>query len=155
MGAAYYAWHVVHGGKERFHMQHAFWGPEYGGADIRRALEGRGLAVEEFSNSAPLLERTADLISDGAVVGWHQGRSEWGPRALGCRSILANPQIRTMKDTINAKIKLFDKQIADREFRLDRFQTQLEARFAALENTMARLQAQQQFLSSIILQSGS
>lgn len=105
MGAAYYAWHVVHGGKERFHMQNAFWGPEYGAADIRRALEGKGLAIEEFPNNSPLLERTADLISDGAVVGWYQGRSEWGPRALGCRSILANPQIRTMKDTINAKIK--------------------------------------------------
>jgi len=48
---------------------------------------------------------TADHISDGAVVGWYQGRSEWGPRALGNRSILANPAIPTMKDTINVKIK--------------------------------------------------
>ncbi|MEZ5591143.1 MAG: carbamoyltransferase C-terminal domain-containing protein [Gammaproteobacteria bacterium] len=56
-------------------------------------------------DDAELVEVAADLIAGGLVVGWYQGRSEWGPRALGHRSILANPAISTMKDTINAKIK--------------------------------------------------
>lgn len=105
LGAAYYCWHNVLGHSERFHMQHAFWGPGYCDNHIRNVAEGSGFAVKTCKNEAELVEMTAELIADGLVVGWYQGRSEWGPRALGNRSILAHPAIPNMKDTINAKIK--------------------------------------------------
>ncbi len=105
VGAAFHCWHATLGRRERFHMQHAFWGPGYDDSAMRRSAEATGLAVEEHASEAACVEAVADLIAAGAVVGWYQGRSEWGPRALGNRSILANPAIPTMKDTINAKIK--------------------------------------------------
>lgn len=105
IGAAFWAWHNIVGSTERFHMEHAFWGPEYSDTRHFSAVETTGLPVEELAGGEPLVQRVAKLIADGMVVGWYQGRSEWGPRALGNRSILANPAIKTMKDTINAKIK--------------------------------------------------
>ena len=105
LGAAFWAWHNVVGSTERFHMEHAFWGPEYSETRHRSSVEATGLPVEDLEAEEPLVERVAQLIADGLVVGWYQGRSEWGPRALGNRSILANPAVKTMKDTINAKIK--------------------------------------------------
>lgn len=105
LGAAFWAYHNVAGGLERYHMQHAFWGPEYSDERHRKAVELTGLQVNEFRDEEALVEAVAQLVSDGLVTGWYQGRSEWGPRALGNRSILANPAISTMKDTINAKIK--------------------------------------------------
>jgi len=105
LGAAYWCWHNVLGRSERFHMQHAFWGPEYSSEHIRRVAEGSGFTVRACADDDELVEVAAGLIADGLVTGWYQGRSEWGPRALGNRSILANPAVPTMKDTINAKIK--------------------------------------------------
>ena len=107
LGAALWAWHNVAGGTERFHMRHAFWGPGYDVSRLREvaASVGAGIRVEELANADATVERVADLIAEGHVTGWYQGRSEWGPRALGNRSILANPAIATMKDTINTKIK--------------------------------------------------
>src|SRR5205823_7309395 len=71
----------------------------------RKVAEGSGFAVETCADDGELVEKASALIAEGLVTGWYQGRSEWGPRALGNRSILANPAILTMKDTINAKIK--------------------------------------------------
>ncbi len=107
LGAALWAWHNVAGGAERFHMRHAFWGPQYDMARLRKVASsaGAGIQVEELASADATVERVANLIADGYVTGWYQGRSEWGPRALGNRSILANPAIPTMKDTINTKIK--------------------------------------------------
>lgn len=105
LGAAYYAWHNAAGGRARFHMKHAFWGPAYSSERHRKALEATGLAVHTCADDGELVEVASKLIAGGSVVGWYQGRSEWGPRALGNRSILANPAIPSMKDTINAKIK--------------------------------------------------
>lgn len=105
LGAAYWVWHNVLGRSERFHMQHAFWGPEYADERMRQVAEASGYLVKVCADEQDLVETAAGLIADGLVVGWYQGRSEWGPRALGNRSILANPAIPTMKDTINAKIK--------------------------------------------------
>jgi carbamoyltransferase len=105
LGAAYYTWHHVLGKTERFHMQHAFWGPEYSDEHIRRVAEASGLLFKVCDDQIDLVETAAGFIADGMVTGWYQGRSEWGPRALGNRSILANPALATMKDTINAKIK--------------------------------------------------
>lgn len=105
LGAAMWAWHNIVGSNERFHMEHAFWGPEYSDAIMKEAAEASGMPVIECANDTELVERVARLVADGKVLGWYQGRSEWGPRALGNRSILANPAIRDMKDTINTKIK--------------------------------------------------
>jgi carbamoyltransferase len=105
LGAAYYCWHKVLDQKERFYMEHAFWGPEYPDERLRAVAESSGLAVQQCADNSQLVEVAAELIAGGLVMGWYQGRSEWGPRALGNRSILANPTITTMKETINAKIK--------------------------------------------------
>lgn len=105
IGAAYACWHMGLGRSERFHMTHAFWGPEYPEWRVRQAIEASGYPVRECRDMEETVQVTADHIADGAVLGWYQGRSEWGPRALGNRSILANPAIPNMKDTINHKIK--------------------------------------------------
>lgn len=105
VGAAYHCWHKVLGRTERFHMTHAFWGPQYGHERLRGAVAVAGVRVQECADMSELVEVAADLVASGLVTGWYQGRSEWGPRALGNRSILGNPTIPTMKDTINAKIK--------------------------------------------------
>ena len=105
LGAAFWTWHNIVGSSERFHMQHAFWGPAYSEDRHRRAVERTGLTVRECKHEEEVVSVVARMIAEGKVTGWYQGRSEWGPRALGNRSILANPAIPTMKDTINAKIK--------------------------------------------------
>lgn len=105
VGAAYSVWHNTLGKTERFHMEHAFWGPEYSDERHRSAVERAGMKFRKYDDDDELIEVVAELIADGNVTGWYQGRSEWGPRALGQRSILANPAIPTMKETINLKIK--------------------------------------------------
>lgn len=105
LGAAYYCWHQVLGRTERFHMRHAFWGPEYPDARLRAVAEASGYLVKACAGDEDLADTAAAMLADGLVMGWYQGRSEWGPRALGNRSILANPGVPTMKDTINVKIK--------------------------------------------------
>lgn len=104
LGAALWAWHNVVGGRDRFVMQHAYWGPLHSDASMAAAARSAGspwrtLAAEQVTSVV------ARLLRSGLVVGWYQGRSEWGPRALGNRSILADPTRPEMKDTINAKIK--------------------------------------------------
>jgi carbamoyltransferase len=105
LGAAFWVWHNTLGRTERFQMRHAFWGPEYPEARLRRAAAAAGFSVQQCVDDGALVETVAELVAAGLVTGWYQGRSEWGPRALGNRSILANPAIASMKDTINAKIK--------------------------------------------------
>ncbi|MDR3568454.1 MAG: carbamoyltransferase C-terminal domain-containing protein [Syntrophobacteraceae bacterium] len=105
IGAAYYCWHSVLGQKKRFHMTHAYWGPEYTTEHLRKVAEGCGCPVRHCEDEQSLLRSVVGYLVQGLVVGWYQGRSEWGPRALGNRSILANPTLPNMRDTINAKIK--------------------------------------------------
>jgi carbamoyltransferase len=105
VGAAFWVWHNVLGRTERFHMAHAFWGPGYTDERLRAVAQASGYPLTACTDDVDLVDTAAGLIADGKVVGWYQGRSEWGPRALGNRSILANPMLPTMKDTINAKIK--------------------------------------------------
>ncbi len=111
IGAAYVVWHRL-GGSRSFVMDHAFWGPEFSPAEIMRLLAERreeiarsGCAVEEFLDDDELCQRAATAIARGAVLGWFQGRMEWGPRALGNRSILCDPRRADMKAILNAKIK--------------------------------------------------
>jgi carbamoyltransferase len=105
LGAAFWVWHNVLDQTERFHMKHAFWGPGYSDERMRTVAESSSFAVQACADDEELVEIAAGMIADGLVVGWYQGRSEWGPRALGNRSILANPTLPTMRDTINTKIK--------------------------------------------------
>lgn len=96
----------------RFHMDHAYWGPSFGEDAIAAALDDRkgdldaaGCSVDTPEDEAALCARTAAAIADGKVIGWFQGRLEWGPRALGNRSILGDPRRADMKDILNLKIK--------------------------------------------------
>lgn len=104
LGAALYAWQVIFGRPGAFLMEHAYWGEEYGDAETVSALRESGLPFETMSEDA-LLDRTVDAMIAGSVVGFHQDRFEWGPRALGNRSIFADPRDSAMKDIINRKIK--------------------------------------------------
>jgi carbamoyltransferase len=121
LGAALYVHHAILGApRDGFVMEHSYWGPAYGEEAVRRALAdaipgsggrdgdwgaGENLRVETVHDGELLADRTAEAIAGGEVVGWYQGRSEWGPRALGNRSILADPRRADMKDVLNLKIK--------------------------------------------------
>lgn len=105
IGAAYWCYHNIIGGRERFHMEHAYWGPSYGEQEHRAAADAAGCPLEVLPDDDALFERVAQLLYEGKVIGWYQDGSEWGPRALGNRSILANPAHQDMKDIINAKVK--------------------------------------------------
>ena len=105
IGAAYHCWHMGLGQSERFEMKHSFWGPVHRDSQILEAVNAYGAAYRECEDEDETIRAAADYVSNGAVLGWYQGRSEWGPRALGNRSILANPAIKDMKATINEKIK--------------------------------------------------
>lgn len=105
LGAALYAWHVHLGEPRRHVMDSVFYGEGYGRDRITGALESHGLGYETFDEPSSLVSRTADALADGQVVAWFEGRFEWGPRALGNRSILADPRLREMKDVVNEKVK--------------------------------------------------
>jgi len=104
LGAAYWCYHNVAAGTERYHMRHAFWGPEYSESEIQNALALAGYNYKKLPDP-DLFAAIIAMLRRGLVVGWYQGRSEWGPRALGNRSILADPTNPDMKNIINAKIK--------------------------------------------------
>jgi len=91
-----------HGERPTTVMEDVYWGPEYGDDVIERALESRGLTYERASDP---VATAVSALADDEVVGWFQGRMEFGPRALGNRSILANPSREATKDTVNAKVK--------------------------------------------------
>ncbi len=109
VGAAFYVQHQVLGAPRKFVMEHASWGPGFSREETRRALDSRGISgaeirLEELEDEV-LLRATAQHIASGHVVGWFEGRAEWGPRALGNRSILADPRRPEMKDILNQRIK--------------------------------------------------
>jgi carbamoyltransferase len=109
VGAAYYVWHQKLGKPRSFVMDHAYWGPGYSRGEIRRAIDSNGIAQKGFRVTemaeAQLVRRTAAIIADGKILGWFQGRCEWGPRALGNRSIVADPRRPEMKEILNRRIK--------------------------------------------------
>lgn len=109
VGAAYYVWHQILVKPRSFVMEHAYWGPGYSREEISRAIDANGLAqngccVEELAEEN-LMQRTAAIVADGKILGWFQGRAEWGPRALGNRSIVADPRRPEMKEILNQRIK--------------------------------------------------
>ena len=104
VGAAYYVWNQVLERPRGFVMEHAYTGPEYSDAEHERALAAAGLESEWLDDEA-LFPAVAARIAEGGVIGWFQGRMEFGPRALGHRSIVADPRRHDMKDILNARIK--------------------------------------------------
>jgi carbamoyltransferase len=109
VGAAFYVWHQILGKPRSFVMDQAYWGPDYSREEIRRAIESNGLAqngcaIAELPEQE-LTKRSAAIIGNGKILGWFQGRAEWGPRALGNRSIVADPRRPDMKEILNRRIK--------------------------------------------------
>jgi carbamoyltransferase len=104
LGAAYYVYHQLLGHPRTFVMRHAYTGPAYDPTEVAAALRVTG-AQHELLESDQVARRAAELIADGKIVGWFQQRMEWGPRALGHRSIVADPRRAEMKDLLNARIK--------------------------------------------------
>jgi carbamoyltransferase len=106
LGAALYVEHVVLGRHKRVPLEHAYWGSRYSPAEVAAVLEHtEGVEYRELPDEAALLAETVEALTRGEVVGWFQGRFEFGPRALGNRSILADPAQPEMKERINEKIK--------------------------------------------------
>jgi carbamoyltransferase len=105
MGAALWAWHDLLSKPRKWALTDAYLGPGYSDERIAADLDRYG-AVYHRLPRPELLRRTAELIDQAHVVGWYQGRLEWGPRALGHRSILGDPRNPEMRDTINLKIKM-------------------------------------------------
>jgi carbamoyltransferase len=105
VGAALYTWHVLLGKPRRWTMENAYLGQAYSTGDIHAFLDGQGIKYETYENEERLLDRVVDDLLEGKVIGWFQGRFEWGPRALGNRSILADPRRGDMKQIVNNKIK--------------------------------------------------
>jgi carbamoyltransferase len=111
IGAALATWHKL-GGDRSFVMDHAYWGPAFDRNHVAAVLVQYGneiaqarCVIEEIADENDLCRRTAAAIAEGKVVGWFQGRMEWGPRALGNRSILCDPRRADMKAILNDKIK--------------------------------------------------
>jgi carbamoyltransferase len=109
VGAAFYIWNQLLGKPRSFVMEHAYWGPGYSAEEIRSAVRASAVSAGGYTLTelpdTELLRRTAGIIADGKILGWYQGRAEWGPRALGNRSIVADPRRPEMKEILNQRIK--------------------------------------------------
>lgn len=112
IGAAYYVWNQKLAKPRSFVMDHAFLGPEFSAEEVRAVVGKRSAEltaeqcrVEQIDDEEELCRRTAARVAEGKVVGWFQGRMEWGPRALGNRSIVCDPRRADIKDILNRKIK--------------------------------------------------
>lgn len=105
LGAALYTYHVLLGKPRRFVQEHSYWGKGYSSDEIQQTLEAAGVAYERVDDEERLASLMVNDLLAGKVVALFQGRFEWGPRALGNRSILADPRRADMKDIVNTKIK--------------------------------------------------
>src|SRR5438876_3605582 len=114
LGAAYFVWHERLGKSRTFVMDHALWGTSYKNCNIESLLRSTGqgtedLQIRRFKSSEETCRATAQMLANGMVIGWFQGRMEWGARALGNRSILADPRRMDTRELINTKIKFREK----------------------------------------------
>jgi carbamoyltransferase len=105
LGAALFVHNAVLGKPRNFRMDHAFWGPAYSDEAIQKYLDERGAPYRTLPRTEMIEETARRLDEDQAVVGWFQGRTEWGPRALGSRSIVADPRNQENWKRVNLKIK--------------------------------------------------
>jgi len=112
IGAAFVVWNQLDENTPRFVMDHAYWGPSFNNKSIGELLaeksdelQKQGCKIEQIKDENGLCQRTAEAVTEGKVIGWFQGRMEWGPRALGNRSIICDPRRADMKNILNLKIK--------------------------------------------------
>jgi carbamoyltransferase len=105
LGAALWAYNALLGKPRTFRLDHAYWGRAYSPSEVSAFLREKGIPYCLIEDDDKLLDRVVERLIQGKVVGWFQGRFEWGPRALGDRSILADARNPEMKDIVNAKIK--------------------------------------------------
>ena len=105
LGAALYVYHNILKHPRKWVMEHAYWGPGFSSADCSAAMEGKPVTARKLTD-AEMTVTVAKLLSEGSLIAWFQGRMEWGPRALGNRSFLADPRTANMQEVINRKIKL-------------------------------------------------
>ncbi len=112
IGAAFYVWHEILGQSRSFVLEKPYLGPYFDDDEIKQVLDNHkaeldkeGCRREKIEDKKELCRITAEFIAEGKVVGWFQGRMEWGPRALGNRSIVCDPRRSDMKDILNLKIK--------------------------------------------------
>jgi carbamoyltransferase len=105
LGAALWADNMLLGNPRKFRMDHAYWGKAYCRCEVRDFLQQNSIPHRLISDDDRLMDVVADHLQQGKVIGWFQGGFEWGPRALGNRSILADPGNPAMKDIVNTKIK--------------------------------------------------
>ena len=105
LGAALWADNMLLGNPRRFRMDHAYWGKGYSDAEVQQFLTENDIPFQHLGNEDKLLDLAVDRLQQGNVIGWFQGRFEWGPRALGNRSIIADARNPHMKDIVNTKIK--------------------------------------------------
>lgn len=112
VGSAFYLWNQVLGNRRDFVMEHAYWGPDYSENEIEKTIDEKkeeiktkGFKIEKIKDKDKLIRLAAKYISQGNIAGWFQGKMEWGPRALGARSIVCDPRRKEMKDILNRRIK--------------------------------------------------
>jgi carbamoyltransferase len=105
LGAALYAHNCALGKPRNFVMRHAYWGKQYTEGQVNDFVRTCGLPYQTYSSEDQMLDAVVDELQKGHVIGWSQGRFEWGPRALGSRSIIADPRRGDMKEVVNVKIK--------------------------------------------------
>lgn len=105
LGSALYVYNTIFGNKRSYRLKDAYLGPEYSYDEIKNFLKENKIKYSEFISDRDLVKKTAELINQSNVVGWFQGRMEWGPRALGARSILSNPANINMQEILNLKVK--------------------------------------------------
>ena len=105
LGAALWAYNSLLGKPRTFVMDQAYWGQSYSPAETSAFLREKSISYTLVENEDKLLDQVVQRLIEGKVIGWFQGRFEWGPRALGSRSILADARNPAMKDIVNAKIK--------------------------------------------------
>ncbi len=106
LGAALWVQHAVFGQPRTFVMDHAYWGQAYSPGQIRAALDAAGVAYRDLGSAEAVQAAVVERLTQGQVLGWFQGRFEYGPRALGARSIIADPRRAGIKDRVNRRVKL-------------------------------------------------
>ena len=104
LGAALAVYKIGLNGEKKYIMKHAYYGAQYSKEEIEKFLINKKISLVYFPDQE-LIGKVANFLAEGKVVGWFDGRAEWGPRALGHRSILADPRKEEMKDIVNTKIK--------------------------------------------------
>lgn len=104
IGSAFWVWNAILNKSRDFVMESPYWGPGFSGVEIEKILLKNNIKYEKFDDNE-IARKTAKDIAEGKIIGWFQGRTEWGPRALGNRSIIVDPGNPKMKDILNERIK--------------------------------------------------